>query len=271
MAPLVCRVLPSSLICHGLLTYLPREHHTTPAVAQDTHDSHLSNNPTLTEEPNSCSACKCSTDPANHITHADPSERLTPLEFLKQQQQKSEIRSHKKDSGVWSGQLDIPAQGNTTGLYARSISPDLPKQESGYQDLHTNSNSGVVLLHGHQFSQEQGKPVQILAKSHSGTTMEALPLTDHSPKQELAKSLASSARDRLLVCGREHKLLPASALPSEKLVVVCQQQSWSTLSSKDELVMAVATKPHTRHKNEEMGCDRRHSEIRLFTCNMPTA
>ena len=266
VAPLFCRALPSSLICHGLLTYLPREHHTTPAVAQDTHKSHPSTNPTLTEEPNPCSACKCSTDPADHIARANPSKHLTPLKLL-EQQQPSEIKSHKKDSGVWSGQLDIPAQDNTTRLHAIGISPDSPKQELGYQDSHTNSDSGVVLLHGHQFSQEQSKPVQILAKSHSGTTMEALPLTDHSPKQ----SLASSARDRLLVCGREHKLLPALALPSEKLVAVCQQQSWSTLSSKDKLVMAVATKPHTGHKNEEMGCDRRHSDIRLFTCNMPTA
>ena len=140
-------------------------------------------------------------------------------------------------------------------------------------DSQTNNDSGI-LLHGHQFSQEQGKPLRPPITSRRDASSHVPESKKHSHlQQELTDILSHDHQNEFVVVTSLDPRLQEAAL-TEKLVVV-KQRPLEVLEffPKDEIVMTASLPiPHslTIHKADRLSIDRRHSDIRFFSCNMPT-
>ena len=136
-------------------------------------------------------------------------------------------------------------------------------------DSQTNNDSGI-LLHGHQFSQEQSKPLRLPVTSRRDASSHVPESKKHSRlQQELTDILPHDHQNEFVVTSLEPRLHKAA--PIEKLVVV-KQRPLEVLGfcPEDEIVMTASLPIPQSLTTHKADIDRRHSDIRFFSCNMPT-
>ena len=185
------------------------------------------------------------------------------------------------DSGiadVCTGLLNLPTPGSTGPQVNHEDSTtsdeDLSSKPSKC-DSQTSGNDSGILLHGYQYSQEQSRPRTIPRRSAAPFTSHRSQSKNHSHlQQEHTDILSHDHQNEFVVTSLALEPRLHEAAPIEKLVVV-KQRPLEVLEfcPEDEIVMTASLpipQSLTTHKADRLSIDRRHSDIRFFSCNMPT-
>ena len=246
-------------MCPGLLTYIPRDNYSQAHSLKDKNSqtfAKLSNNISdkvgTYKEASGHGAAVGVKEPWRESSHLESS----PPHQTSGRKTRKRCRIY---SRVSSGLLHQPTPDSAALQAARDLHVELTVHRLDQSDFHT-SNDSSVLLYGHQFSQEQGKPQ--CRDAHTETLS-----PDELGSRVRLSTVGGERLGELVMAGREGEV--TALLPTGEDEIVCQQSCGVVEISEAELVMALTVlQPRTQRKNKRMGCDRRHSDIRPFTCNM---
>ena len=285
-------VLPGSLFCPGVFVCLtPREPHVSGGCTLDKFSDNVSNDDEE-EEGFNLKTYECTEDQLTWATRKDSKKLCTGLEQILPDFSSYKTRDRKfcNDSGfseICTGLLNTLTP-DSSALQAQNPPPqkpsDLEKEDpsasySSEYDSQTHNDSGI-LLHGHQYSQEQR------SKIHYQPTPDMapcnLPRSITSPHDQPHSSLHQELSDPTT---REHRneLVVASGMldhrvqeegPTGKLVVAKQRPLDMVGFCPNEEIVMVPSLPLpspliASRKADKFSVDGRHSDILFFACNMP--
>ena len=270
-------IRPDQLLCPGLFVCLPRE--SCIGVCSLEQLSGNSMNDDVEEEGFAHKAYHCSEDQLMGANRKD-SQQLklcTGLEQVLPNLSSYKTRNGKfcNDSGfseiICTGLLNTITPGSTalqTQNPLRDPKESDKKESSTIQRDSQLTNDSGILLHGHQYSQQERSKLHrppTTSRSHI-TLPHNLP---HNLHQE-TDTITHEDRDELVMAGGDHRLQDAA--PTEKLVVSKQRPlDVVGFCPEDKIVMSTMSlhSPLASHKADRLTIDRRHCDVRIFSCNMP--
>ena len=270
---------PDQLLCPGLFVCLPRESCIGACSLEQLSGNSMNDDVDDVEEEGFAHiSYQCSEDQLMGANRKD-SQHLKLCTGL--QQVLPNLSSYKtrdgkfcNDSGfseiICTGLLNALAPGSTALQTQNSLGdPKESASDTIQRDSQLTNDSGI-LLHGHQYTQqERSKLYRPPTTSRSDIT---LPRNlSHNLHQE-TDTVTHEDRDELVMAGGDHRIQDAA--PTDKLVVSKQRPlDVVGFCPEDEIVMSTMSlhSPLTlaSHKADRLTIDRRHSDIRIFSCNVP--